>query len=91
MVMLRNRSYQSYVAKAQQIRRLITDDFDSVWNNGVDMVLTPTSVSVAPSFDQLSTIDAVSAYLNDVMTIPSNLAGIPSVSVPAGVASSSVS
>jgi len=80
-------SYATYVTKAQQVRRRIAQDFASVFSV-VDVLLTPTAPGHAPSFDELEGAyrdNPVSMYLNDVMTIPSNLVGLPAISVPAGL------
>jgi aspartyl-tRNA(Asn)/glutamyl-tRNA(Gln) amidotransferase subunit A len=77
------RAYESYYKKALQIRRLVSDDFKNVFENlRVDVLLTPTAPTTAPALDELENIDPVTLYLNDVMTIPANMAGIPAMSVP---------
>ncbi len=75
--------YDAYYKKAQQVRRLIKDDFDNVFNE-VDIILTPTAPSVAFKLDEEK--DPVQMYLSDIFTLSANLAGIPGLSVPAGTA-----
>lgn len=73
--------YDAYYRKAQQIRRLIRDDFLKAFES-VDVILTPTSPSVAHAFGyEKSPADL---YLSDVFTIATNLAGLPGLSMPAG-------
>ena len=75
--------YDAYYLKAQQVRRLIKQDFDLAFNN-VDAILTPTTPNAA--FELGSKIsDPITMYLNDVFTVPANLAGLPAISVPAGL------
>lgn len=69
------RSYESYYRKAQQIRRLILQDFQNVYKQGVDLLLTPTTPSSAFLISESKSVDPVSIYVNDVMTIPASLAG----------------
>ena len=77
--------YDAYYLKAQQVRTLIANDFDTAWRD-VDVVLTPTAPSAAFGFGEKSD-DPISMYLNDVFTVPVNLAGLPAISVPAGLSS----
>lgn len=73
--------YDAYYRKAQQIRRLIRDDFLKAFES-VDILLTPTTPSVAHAFGyEKSPADL---YLSDVFTIAANLAGLPGLSMPAG-------
>ncbi|MGC1302105.1 MAG: Asp-tRNA(Asn)/Glu-tRNA(Gln) amidotransferase subunit GatA [Caulobacteraceae bacterium] len=75
--------YDAYYLKAQKVRRRIAEDFDTVFRE-VDALLTPTAPSAAFALgDRVS--DPVSMYLNDVFTVTVNLAGLPGISVPAGV------
>jgi aspartyl-tRNA(Asn)/glutamyl-tRNA(Gln) amidotransferase subunit A len=75
--------YDAYYLKAQKVRRRIADDFDAAFQE-VDALLTPTAPSAAFALgDRLS--DPVAMYLNDVFTVTTNLAGLPGVSVPAGL------
>lgn len=87
---LSRKSYDSYYKKALQIRRLVRQDFKSVFedpNNAVDVILTPTAPSSAPSIEKLSQMDPIHHYITDIMTIPANLAGLPAVSVPVSLRS----
>jgi len=75
--------YDAYYLKAQKVRRRIADDFDAAFLE-VDALLTPTAPSAAFALgDRVS--DPVAMYLNDVFTVTTNLAGLPGVSVPAGL------
>jgi aspartyl-tRNA(Asn)/glutamyl-tRNA(Gln) amidotransferase subunit A len=75
--------YDAYYRKAQQIRRLIKDDFDRVFKE-VDIIIGPTSPHTA--FKLGSKSDPVSMYLEDIYTIAVNLAGLPAASIPVGMA-----
>jgi aspartyl-tRNA(Asn)/glutamyl-tRNA(Gln) amidotransferase subunit A len=75
--------YDAYYKKAQKVRRLIYQDFIEVFKN-VDAILTPATPNSAFAFAEMKNFDAVQIYLNDVFTVPSNLAGLPAISVPAG-------
>jgi len=74
--------YDAYYNKAQQIRRLITQDFIEAFKQ-VDIIAGPTSPSPAFAFDAKKD-DPVAMYLEDIYTIAVNLAGLPGMSVPAG-------
>ena len=74
--------YDAYYLKAQQVRRLIKNDFDLAFKE-VDTILTPTTPSSAFKIGD-KTNDPISMYLNDVFTVPVNLAGLPAISIPAG-------
>ena len=74
--------YDAYYIKAQQIRRLIKNDFVSAFAE-VDVILGPTTPNPAWKLGEKSA-DPVSAYLEDIYTITANLAGIPGLSMPAG-------
>ena len=76
--------YDAYYKKAQQVRRLITADFDKIFAN-YDLVLSPTAPSTAFKFDE-KTGDPLQMYLSDIATIPANLAGLPGISLPCGLA-----
>lgn len=75
--------YDAYYVKAQQVRALIKRDFDEAWGK-VDAILTPATPSAAFGRDEKQD-DPVAMYLNDVFTVTANLAGIPGLSVPAGL------
>ena len=74
--------YDAYYLKAQKVRQLIKNDFDSAFNN-VDAILTPSTPSATFKIGEKKN-DPISMYLNDIFTVPTNLAGIPAMSVPAG-------
>jgi aspartyl-tRNA(Asn)/glutamyl-tRNA(Gln) amidotransferase subunit A len=74
--------YDAYYGKAQRVRRLISDDFARAYAD-FDLLLAPTAPSVAFPLGA-KTADPYLMYLNDVCTIPSNLAGHPAISVPYG-------
>jgi aspartyl-tRNA(Asn)/glutamyl-tRNA(Gln) amidotransferase subunit A len=75
--------YDAYYRKAQQVRRLIKQDFDDVFKD-VDIIACPTAPS--PAFELgAKTKDPVSMYLEDIYTLPTNLAGLPAISIPCGL------
>lgn len=74
--------YDAYYLKAQRVRRLIKNDFDDAFTS-VDAILTPATPSAAFPVGR-KVDDPVINYLNDVFTVPANLAGLPGMSVPAG-------
>lgn len=75
--------YDAYYVRALKVRRRIAEDFDNVWGQ-VDAILTPSTPSAAFALGDKQ-IDPVTMYLNDVFTVTANLAGLPGISVPAGV------
>jgi aspartyl-tRNA(Asn)/glutamyl-tRNA(Gln) amidotransferase subunit A len=76
--------YDAYYVKAQKIRTLIKQDFDSVYATGVDAILTPATPSAAFGIGEKGSADPVEMYLNDIFTVTVNMAGLPGISVPAG-------
>ncbi len=74
--------YDAYYLKAQKVRRLIKNDFDEAYKK-VDAILTPSTPSSAFKIGEKLN-DPVSMYLNDIFTVPINLAGLPAISLPAG-------
>ena len=74
--------YDAYYLKAQQVRQLIRQDFDVAFQT-VDAILTPATPSAAFPLGEKQE-DPVTMYLNDIFTVPANLAGIPGISVPTG-------
>jgi aspartyl-tRNA(Asn)/glutamyl-tRNA(Gln) amidotransferase subunit A len=75
--------YDAYYLRAQKIRALILKDFTDAFTR-VDALLTPTAPSAA--FAQGENMDdPIKMYLNDLFTVPANLAGVPAISVPAGL------
>jgi aspartyl-tRNA(Asn)/glutamyl-tRNA(Gln) amidotransferase subunit A len=77
--------YDAYYLKAQRVRTLIKRDFDDAWAK-VDVVLTPTTPSPAFAFGE-KTGDPIAMYLEDIFTVTVNMAGLPGISVPAGLSS----
>lgn len=75
--------YDAYYLKAQKVRTLIKQDFDTAWGD-VDVVLTPTTPSPAFAFGEKSG-DPLQMYLEDIFTVTVNMAGLPGISVPAGL------
>ncbi|MCJ1243204.1 Trimeric GatFAB AmidoTransferase(AdT) complex subunit [Trapelia coarctata] len=89
----------NYFIKAQTVRRLVQRDFDSIFarqnplleaqhkntdTEGVDVLLTPTTPSTAPTLDSLSERSSVDTYRDDVLTVPASLAGLPAMNIPIG-------
>ena len=75
--------YDAYYLKAQKVRKLIKNDFDEAYKK-VDAILTPSTPSAAFKIGE-KTNDPVSMYVNDIFTVTVNLAGLPAISIPAGV------
>ncbi len=80
--------YDAYYRKAQRVRRLIKQDFDSAFRD-VDAIITPTAPTTAFGIGE-KTSDPIRMYLSDIFTVSANLAGIPGISVPVGTDSSSL-
>ena len=76
--------YDAYYGQAQKVRTKIADDYAAAFA-GVDLVVTPTSPSVAFGLGE-KTDDPLEMYMNDFFTVPMPLAGIPAISIPAGLA-----
>ena len=76
--------YDAYYVKAQKVRTLIKQDFDTAWEK-VDVVLTPATPSAAFAPGEIT--DPVQMYLNDIFTVTVNMAGLPGIAVPAGLSS----
>ena len=76
--------YDAYYLKAQQLRRIISDDFRRAFEK-VDVIAGPTTPGTAFTLGE-KVDDPVTMYLNDVYTVPANLVGLPAISVPAGFA-----
>jgi len=74
--------YDAYYKKAQQVRRLIKNDFDSAFSK-VDVIMTPTTRGTAFEMGSKGS-DPIQMYLEDLFTISANLAGLPAMSVPNG-------
>ncbi len=77
--------YDAYYNRARKVRALIKKDFDDVFAQGIDAILTPATPSAAFGLGEMSEADPVQMYLNDVFTVTVNLAGLPGISVPAGL------
>ena len=75
--------YDAYYLKAQKVRRLIKQDFDTAYES-VDAILTPATPTAAVPVGR-KVDDPVTNFLNDVFTVPANLAGLPGMAVPAGL------
>ena len=74
--------YDAYYNKANAVRRMITKEFDHAFES-VDVIATPTSTSPAFKIGEM-TADPIKMYLEDIFTVPANIAGIPGISVPSG-------
>ena len=78
--------YDAYYLQAQKVRTLIKRDFENVFAAGVDVILTPATPSAAFGVaDEDMAADPVKMYLNDIFTVTVNMAGLPGISVPAGL------
>ena len=78
--------YDAYYLRAQKIRTLIKRDFDTVYAEGVDAILTPATPSAAFALGEKGSTDPVEMYLNDIFTVTVNMAGLPGLVVPGGLA-----
>jgi aspartyl-tRNA(Asn)/glutamyl-tRNA(Gln) amidotransferase subunit A len=79
--------YDAYYLRAQKVRTLIKRDFEAVFAAGVDAILTPATPSAAFGIGEKGAADPIEMYLNDVFTVTVNMAGLPGLSVPAGLSS----
>ena len=77
--------YDAYYVRAQKIRTLIKRDFEAAYASGIDAILTPATPSAAFGIGEMASADPVEMYLNDVFTVTVNMAGLPGISVPAGL------
>src|SRR5262249_24945950 len=77
--------YNAYYLRAQKVRTLIKRDFEECFARGVDAILAPATPSPAFGIGEKGQADSVEMYLNDVFTVPVNLAGLPGIAVPAGL------
>ena len=75
--------YDAYYLKAQKVRKLIAEDFCEAFNK-IDVILAPTTPGSAFGIGEKMD-DPIAMYLNDVLTVPASLAGLPAISVPAGL------
>ncbi|KAF3939772.1 hypothetical protein ABW19_dt0210116 [Dactylella cylindrospora] len=98
---LSSEAMENYFIQAQKIRRIVKEDFDNVFampnlldsrevrnpdnQEGVDVLISPTSVSPAPKLEEVGSSKAsIDDYINDVFTVPASMAGLPAMSVPVG-------
>ena len=77
--------YDAYYVRAQKIRTLIKRDFETVFADGVDAILTPATPSAAFGIGEKGSADPIEMYLNDVFTVTVNMAGLPGLAAPAGL------
>jgi aspartyl-tRNA(Asn)/glutamyl-tRNA(Gln) amidotransferase subunit A len=77
--------YDAYYLQAQKVRTLIKRDFEACFEAGIDAMLTPATPSAAFAIGEKSKADPIEMYLNDVFTVTVNMAGLPGMSVPAGL------
>jgi len=77
--------YDAYYNRARRVRALIKRDFEDVFAQGIDAILTPATPSAAFGLGEMIDADPVQMYLNDVFTVTVNLAGLPGIAVPVGL------
>ncbi|MGD1888263.1 MAG: Asp-tRNA(Asn)/Glu-tRNA(Gln) amidotransferase subunit GatA [Cohaesibacteraceae bacterium] len=77
--------YDAYYKKAQRVRTLIKQDFETVYADGVDAILTPATPGAAFGINAMADASPIEMYLQDVFTVTVNMAGLPGMSVPAGL------
>jgi aspartyl-tRNA(Asn)/glutamyl-tRNA(Gln) amidotransferase subunit A len=77
--------YDAYYLRAQKVRTLIKQDFDEVFAQVVDAILTPATPSAAFGIGEKGGADPIEMYLNDVFTVTVNMAGLPGIAVPGGL------
>jgi aspartyl-tRNA(Asn)/glutamyl-tRNA(Gln) amidotransferase subunit A len=77
--------YDAYYNRARRVRALIKRDFETVFADGIDAILTPATPSAAFGLGEMANADPIKMYLNDVFTVTVNLAGLPGISVPVGL------
>ncbi len=77
--------YDAYYRRAQRVRTLIKQDFEKVFADGIDQILTPATPSASFGIGEMADADPIQMYLNDVFTVTVNLAGLPGISVPTGL------
>jgi aspartyl-tRNA(Asn)/glutamyl-tRNA(Gln) amidotransferase subunit A len=76
--------YDAYYLRAQKVRTLIKRDFEQAFDDGIDAMLTPATPTAAFGIGEKGA-DPIAMYLNDVFTVTVNMAGLPGISVPAGL------
>ena len=75
--------YDLFFKKSQQIRKMISNDFKNIFENeGISAILSPTTPTTTMSFEKFEKLTPLEIYKSDIFTIHSNLAGIPSISIP---------
>jgi aspartyl-tRNA(Asn)/glutamyl-tRNA(Gln) amidotransferase subunit A len=77
--------YDAYYLRAQKVRTLIKLDFEQCFAAGIDAMLTPATPSAAFAIGEVGKADPIEMYLNDIFTVTVNMAGLPGISVPAGL------
>jgi aspartyl-tRNA(Asn)/glutamyl-tRNA(Gln) amidotransferase subunit A len=77
--------YDAYYLRAQKVRTLIKRDFEQVFEAGINALLTPATPTAAFGIGEKASASPVEMYLNDVFTVTVNMAGLPGISVPAGL------
>src|SRR6186713_506118 len=77
--------YDAYYLRAQKVRTLIKKDFEDCFAKGINAILTPATPSAAFGVGEKGGADPIEMYLNDVFTVTVNMAGLPGISVPAGL------
>lgn len=83
LLIVLSRNYDKYFVQALKLRRLIYDDYVKMWSTGVDILLTPVTLSDAPLFSEFTKKDSRAQSADqDYCTQPANMAGIPALSLP---------
>src|SRR5215213_7216344 len=77
--------YDAYYLRAQKVRTLIKRDFEECFAQGIDAMLTPATPTAAFGVGEKGQADPIEMYLNDIFTVTVNMAGLPGISVPAGL------
>src|SRR5262249_58190691 len=77
--------YDAYYLRAQKVRTLIKRDFETCFAQGVNAILAPATPSPAFGIGEQGQTDPIELYLNDVFTVPVNMAGLPGMTLPAGL------
>ena len=77
--------YDAYYLRAQKVRTLVRQDFERAFEAGIDAILTPATPSAAFAVGEKGSDDPIGMYLNDAFTVTVNMAGLPGISVPAGL------
>ena len=76
--------YDAYYNRARKVRTLIKRDFEQVFEQGVDAILTPATPTAAFGLGEMTEADPVAMYLSDIFTVSANLTGLPALSIPSG-------